>query len=1172
MQKILFFASRKLYGFSGLHKRSNFLFFMRVNLISGILLTLTINLLASNSSLGQNIHTHTVELGITHTTTLKAALQQLEAETGISIFYPSELVGKHSAPMLSSKKRTVAEVLDILLEGKSLDYSQRGKSIVLFEKTEPSGMERDVVQQRTVGGMVVDQSGKPLGGVSVYIRDWQYLPREQRTAVSSTATDENGHWSIPVPNDTTVVVFSFIGYEKQEIRVGNRSKMRVVMLPDQATQIEDVVVTGLFERPKEVYTGAVRSFNQEELQQVAGNNVLTALKSLDPSFQMPENINLGSNPNALPEVTLRGGNSLVDPSGSTSNPFNYQAAPNTPLFILDGFEVSLSRINDLDLTRIKSVDLLKDATATAIYGSRAANGVVVIETVRPQAGDLRVTYTGNMSLESVDLADYNLLNAREKLDIEEQTGVYSFWGDTRIEQQLEHFYNHRLAEVQRGVNTDWLTLPLRVGLGHKHNLYIEGGDEAILYGIGGTYLNTAGVMKGSNRQNILGNAYLSYRKNGLNVRNEVTVTSNIGNNSPYGTFQQYARLNPYWTPYQDDGSLKYFLETVYDGNGNRLTNFDNYNNLDGNTVDPTVRPTNPLYNANLGVTDQTRYTNLMNNTALQWQVNPWLRLTGSLALQFQWDESDRFLPAQHTSFANTPTFEKGSYDKGHGKSTNYDVNLGANFNKAFDKHLLFGTLGFNAQQRKNYTNLYTVIGFPNARLDDITQGLGFREDSRVTGEENFTRLLGSFVNASYAYDNRFLADMSFRLDGSSQFGANNRIAPFWSLGGGWNVHNEPWLKDADWLDVFRLRYSFGYTGSQNFASYLGRTTSRFYNGSDYRGMIGSYLLGFGNDNLSWQKTQKNNFGFDLTVFKRLNIVGNYYIETTRGSIGSVNTAPSSGFTSYSENIGDMRTKGYELYVRYNIINSMANRNNWSVFANLFRVDNEISRLSSTLEALNARADTTFSSVPITRYAVGQSTNAIWAVRSRGIDPATGYEIFEKQDGSLTNIYDPRDQIIIANGRPKLEGTFGTNFEYNGIGANVFLRFRIGGYAYNQTLVDRVENAEVNMYNVDRRVAEERWMNPGDITFFKGLIDYSGRQIMAPTYNSSRFVQRSDLLSLESISVYYRFSDTLNKRLRLSNTRITAFSNELYQWSAIQRERGLDYPFSRTFTLQVSTSF
>lgn len=1143
---------------------------MRVNVICGVLLAVAVNLVSASSSSGQSIHKVKVEMGLNQVQ-LKTALLELEKRARMTIFFPTEIVEQYSVQKLDPGKRTIAQTLDILLDGTPLEYRQTGKNIVLFEKNDISPVESGRIQQdKRIRGFVTDEAGKPLAGVSIMIKDWIKLPRALQNA-SSTATDVNGIWGLNVPSDTTILVFSMIGYETQEIRVGNRNELRIILI-EVTQEIEDVVITGLFERPKEVYTGAVRSFNQEQLQQVAGDNVLTALKSLDPSFQMPENLNLGSNPNALPEVTLRGGNSLVDPSGATTSSFNYQSAPNTPLFILDGFEVSLTRINDLDLTRVKSVDLLKDATATAIYGSRAANGVVVIETIRPKSGDLRVTYTGNMSIESVDLTDYNLLNAREKLNIEERTGVYSFWGDTRTEQQLEHFYNHRLAEIQRGVNTNWMTLPLQTGIGQKHNLYIEGGDDVVLYGIGGTYFNTEGVMKGSSRRNILGNAYLQYRKNGLDVRNDFTVTSNVGNNSPYGTFRQYTRLNPYWTPYNDDGSLKYFLETVYNEDGARLTNFDSYNNLDGNTIDPTNRPTNPLYNASLNLTDQTRYTNLMNNTALQWQVNRWLRLNGSVALQFQWDESDRFLPAQHTSFANTPTFEKGSYDKGHGKRVNYDVNLGANFNKAIDKHLIFGTLGFNAQQVRSYTNLYTVIGFPNARLDDITQGLGFREDSRVTGQEDFTRLMGGFANASYAYDNRFLADMSFRLDGSSQFGANNRIAPFWSVGAGWNVHHEPWLKDVDWLDMFKIRYSFGYTGSQNFSSYLARTTSRFYNGSDYRGMIGSYLLGFGNDNLSWQKTQKNNFGIDINIFNKLNVVANYYIETTQGSIGTVNTTPSSGFSSYSENIGDMRTKGFELFARYNIINSFSNRNNWSVFANLFRVDNEISRLSSTLEALNAKADTTRSSVPITRYAVGQSTNAIWAVRSQGIDPASGYEIFEKQDGSLTNIYDPRDQVIIANGRPKLEGTFGTNVEYNGIGANIFLRFRIGGYAYNQTLVERVENAAVNMYNVDRRVAEERWLQPGDITFFKGLIDYSGRSINLPTYNSSRFVQRSDLLSLESISVYYRFSSELNKRLRLSNTRVTLYSNELYQWSAIQRERGLDYPFSRTFTFQVSTSF
>src|SRR5690606_39148017 len=381
MQKILFFASGTPWRFLSLHRRHSFLFLMRVKLICGVLLTLTINLLASSPTVGQNIRTNTVEFGI-RTATLKAALKQLEEETGMPIFYPTEIVDRYSAPVLSSQKRTIAETLDLLLDDKPLGYSQRGKNIVLFEQRPSSQTSTPRGQQRVVNGQVLGAAGRPLGGVTVYVRNWQSLPRELRN-VSSTATDANGIWSLPVPADTTVLVFSLIGYEKQEIAVGSRNSLVVTMQQDKATQIEDGVVTGLFERPKEVYTGAVRSFNQEELQQVAGNNVLTALKSLDPSFQMPENINMGANPNALPEVTLRGGNSLVDPSGTTTSPFNYETAPNTPLFILDGFEVSLTRINDLDLTRIKSVDLLKDATATAIYGSRAANGVVVIETVRP---------------------------------------------------------------------------------------------------------------------------------------------------------------------------------------------------------------------------------------------------------------------------------------------------------------------------------------------------------------------------------------------------------------------------------------------------------------------------------------------------------------------------------------------------------------------------------------------------------------------------------------------------------------------------------------------------------------------------------------------------------------------------------------------------------------------
>lgn len=1170
MQKFHCFASAEVCSFLRMRLRINFKFFMKVNLICVTLLALGINLIASTPSRGQNTNRTNISL-IFKQKKLKDALAELEKQSGFRIFYPSDIVEQYTASDVNLKNTNIENVLNELLEPTTLSYTIRGERIILKyngnKMVEKQSNERRLdVQQNTVSGLVLNEQGTPIAGATVMIKNWKDLPKNVKW---STASDANGHWSLNIGNTKNLILqISMIGFQQVELPVGGQQQYKIVLKEAKASEIEGVVVTGLFERPKEMYTGAARSFNQEQLQNVSSDNVLTAIKSLDPSFQMPENINLGSNPNALPEVTLRGGNSLMDPNASSSNTFNYNNNPNTPLFILDGFEVSISRINDLDLTRIKSIDLLKDATATSIYGSRAANGVIVIETIRPKSGKLNLTYTGNMTIEAPDLSEYDVLNAMEKLDIEQKIGVYRYsWNST--DQQLQTIYNDRLRAVLSGVNTDWLAQPVRTGIGQKHNLYVEGGKEEIQYGINLNYYNNAGVMKGSNRQTMTGNTFLSYRFKNLMFKNDLTLVSNKGNNSPFGSFKQYAQLNPYWTPLNADGSYKVYLEEIFnEDTGARLTNFDTYDNLTGYTG----RATNPLYDASLNITDQTKYHSIINNFSLEWQAYSWLKFRGTFAYLYQADESDRFLPAQHSSFTETPTFERGAYDKGYGKNQRYEGIFSANFNKTFGKNLVFATLGLNSSHEDNNTQMFRVVGFPNASMNNLTQGLQFQENSKPVGTENIKRLAGMFSNISFAHDNRYLLDFSYRVDGSSQFGSNNRFAPFWSVGAGWNLHSEALFRNTEAIDRLKLRYSFGYTGSQNFDSFYGLTTSRYFTATEYRGMIGTYLLGYGNPDLAWQKTQKNNLGIDVTLFNRFDLSANYYIEKTKGSIASISTAPSTGFIDYKQNMGDLDTRGWELYSKFNIIANSQNRNNWSVFLNLFSVRNKIEKVSNTIAALNKAANEELSSLPITRYAEGQSTTAIWAVPSLGIDPATGYEIYLSRDGRLTNTYNPLDQVIAGDMRADLEGTFGTNFEYNGIGFNAFLRFRFGGQTYNQTLVDRVEDVNTRLYNVDRRVAEERWLKQGDHTFYKGLIDADGYTISTPTYATSRFVQDDNLLSLESVSVYYRFKDASVKKWGMRNTKLTAYSNDVFRMSSIRQERGLDYPFSRSFTLQLSTSF
>lgn len=1096
---------------------------------------------------------------------LRKVFTEIQKQSGYTFFYSDHDLEQAKTITLDVRNAELAQVLSQVFRNQPLTYTIIDKTVVI--KQNPlSALQENVREEPAVqppaeirGKVLDDKTGEPVVGASV---------RNLKTG-KGTMTDKNGAFTITADPGETLEI-TFVGFESKTIIMEPGVHAVTVRMAVTNQSMKEFVVTGIFTRPKQNFTGSSSSFTTEELQKVTNNNLLTALKTLDPSFQLPENINLGSNPNALPEVVLRGGNSLVDPGqAGSANPFNYTSGPNTPLFILDGFEVSLQRINDLDMNRIAKVDILKDAAATSIYGSRAANGVIVIETIRPTDGKLRFTYNGSMVVETPDLTGYDLLNAEEKLELERKANVYvNNFNTTQV--NLYQVYSARLAAVRSGVNTDWLSKPLQTGIGGKHNIYLEGGGNNALYGISATYDQRTGVMKGSDRRNISLNNFLSYRIKSFNFRNDLTLNFNRANNSPYGSFTQYARLNPYWTPYDSSGQLKLYLEDIRDINGNRITTFDAYDNLDGQAVG---RPVNPLYNANLNVVDQTRYQNFMDNFFAQWQAARWLRLSSRFSYQQQKDESDKFLPAQHTSFSSRPTFEKGSYTKGNGENTNIEGMFTADINKAFDKHLIFATLGTNLRETKYNTVSYLVQGFPNARLDQVTLGNRFPDASKPTGSESISRLFGLLSNVSYSYDSRYLLDFSYRKDGSSQFGSNNRFASFWSLGAGWNVHNESFFKGLNYINRLKLRYSFGYTGSQNFPSYLALTTSRYFTSQEYRGLIGSDIIAFGNPNLSWQRTQKNNLGADITLFNRLDIVANYFVEKTQGSIATISTPPSVGFTNYSENIGDVVSRGFEVNTRFNIIQPRGrSRNNWSVYANLFHVNSTIERISNTLQALNKRADTSRTSRPIIRYAEGQSTSAIWAVRSLGIDPANGTEIYLSRDGKIVSLYDPRDQVITGDSRPEVEGTFGTNFELKGIGLNMVFRVRYGGQAYNQTLIERVENVNVRYYNVDRRVAEQRWLKPGDVTFFKGLIDPYGYAISSPTYATSRFVQDDNSVNCESLSLYYRFSDGFNKRFGLENTKFTFYTNNLFQFSSIKRERGLDYPFSHSYTIQLQTSF
>ena len=523
---------------------------------------------------------------------LSEVFNEIKRQTNLSFMFSNDDLKNVPRKDVQIKNVTVDEAMKKCLEGTGLEYELTNNVVVIRK----AAAKIEKAQQVTLTGTVRDKDGQTLPGVSVVIKG---------TSLGG-ATDIDGKYRFTVPlAKDMVLVFSFVGMETKEVVYNGESTLDVTLDPD-VTEMAEVVVTGIFTRKADSYTGAVTTIKKEDLQKVGNQNVLQSLKNIDPSFQVLENNEFGSDPNKVPDIQMRGASNFSDMKDK------YQTNPNQPLFIVDGFEQSIEKVMDMDMNRVASITLLKDATAKALYGSKGANGVVVIETVTPEAGKMRVSYSGNLSIQAPDLGSYDLANAAEKLEIEKRAGVYTDKsGRPNVQQQYDEKYNEYYKEILRGVDTYWLEKPLRVGVGHKHSLNFEGGDDIIRYSIDFSYNKVAGVMKGSDREVISGGFNFQYRYGKFLFRDQLSVTFNKADESPYGAFSEYAKLNPYWRAYNDDGSIREVMGDY------QIANMQGSHPI-----------YNPMVNASLNTKTSTSYTDVTNNFYAEWDAFEGMKVKG----------------------------------------------------------------------------------------------------------------------------------------------------------------------------------------------------------------------------------------------------------------------------------------------------------------------------------------------------------------------------------------------------------------------------------------------------------------------------------------------------------------------------------------------------------------
>ena len=1001
----------------------------------------------------------------------------------------------------------------------------------------------------TVTGVVIDEDSVPVAGAGIVLKG----------TTIGTFTDADGNFTLEtddVPDMT--LEFSFIGMKTQEVKVSPRhgkAKLEIVMEMDQ-NELDQVVVTGIFNRDLESYTGSVVTMKGEDIKKVSSTNIAKAISAIDPSFRVMDNFEMGSDPNRLPDMRMRGTSTLPGGAGASGDLVSlqgeYDTYPNQPLLMLDGFEIDVQTMADLDPDRIASITILKDASATAIYGSKASNGVIVIETLAPRPGAINVTYSGNVRVEIPDLTSYNLMNSEEKIEAEWRAGLYS---QTDLASLRD--YQSRLREVRRGVDTYWLSQPLRTSVQHRHAVTLEGGSQALRYKLYAGLNETPGVMKGSKRSTQTASLDLSYRFNKFLLKNSVTVDNAVGTDSPYGSFSQYALLNPYLRPYDENGNVNKIMQTwnmLYAGDTG------------------TYEVANPMYNATFHSLDRDTSFSIRELFKLEYRPSPAWILQANVSMSKGVSKDEVFRPAYHTAFNDvTDPSLKGDFSRDQSESFNYAVDFTAMYNKVFkEKHFVTANFRYSVEQYKSETFGALVTGFPNDSMDHILFGQKYSEN--MTGSEDTTRSIGAVLTAGYSYMYRYSFDANIRVDGSSQFGRDNRFAPFWSVGFKWDVKNEQFMKSVDWLDDLVLATSYGITGTQGFAPYQSRQVysysdlMKYYLSSDATGIE---LVALGNNQLKWQQTATWNTRLELSLLKgRITARAEYYIKNTENSLTQVTLAPSIGFTSYPSNMGTLQNQGVELNLAYR---NEAKEAYWVISINGSHNTNKLLRISEALAKMNETNANTESVTPLPRYVEGMSTTAIWAVRSLGIDPATGDEILLKRDGTVTSEYDVVDAVVCGDTEPKWQGNINTSFNYMGFGINLGFMYRFGGQMYNSTLVSKVENADLR-YNADRRVLYERWTQPGDVAQYKRLTNSANG---ANTQQTSRFVMNENLFQFSSLSISYRMEKNAYpflQKLRISSMKWSLNVEDIFYLSSIKRERGTDYPFSRQFALSLNLVF
>ena len=949
--------------------------------------------------------------------------------------------------------------------------------------------------QRVITGKVTSVAdGSPLPGVSVLVKG----------TTNGTSADAEGQYRLSIPTSGTVTLaFSFIGLEPQEVTVGSNRSVVNLEMAESATELNQVVVTGYNQTQRKDVIGSIASIKSDVYKDVPVVGVDQALQGRAAGVQVSQS---SGTPGGGISIRIRGNTSI--------------SASNTPLFIVDGVPVQVGAVSGrsfggqqdntlaiINPNDIESLEVLKDASAKAIYGSRGANGVVIITTKRGRNNKTTITADVQRGITQI-IKRPQLLNSTQLLELQREAVTNA--GQDPDKQGL-------IPGVTDGVNTDWIDAVLRQGVLQQYQISAAGGNDRTRFYLSGSARDEEGVQLNNRFTRYSGALNLDHKATsklsfGANINMAISKNNRVkGDNFLDGVYSGAIKSLPYYAPFNEQGQL-------YGPNSTGYAGFPNFN--------PVAQAVLPRF--------VTHGLKMIIGVNADYEIIKNLRFRTKFSMDYNNSEEDQY----ESSATAIGGYLQGVGGKGYGVYiTNTSFTL-------INSNVLTYYLSLNDSHHFNVL-LGNEIIHSEGRSSDVSGRLFPSDDFTYLNSAGIVDAGGSFFaqnglisffgEVKYDYKDRYLLGFTSRYDGSSRFGQNRRFGLFPSASAGWRVSQEKFMENVRFVSDLKLRGSFGLTGNERIGNfqYLGTWASATYNGA-----TGVGPNNLSNPNLQWERTREANVGFDASFWNgRFSVTADAYSNLTDNLLFAEPIPLTTGFGSIQGNIGKISNKGVELTLSSVNVDRAVR---WSSDLNLTHNVNNVAML--------ANQDTLFrgysgNGVGGTNAVLqGQPLGTFWGLKFMGVDPATGDAIYDdvNGDGKIT----PADGQVIGNAQPKLYGGFTNSVSYKGFDLSVFFQFMYGNKILNFTNTSLL-NTGSDIQDNQSIAALRRWKQEGDVTDIP-------RYVLGNTYNSfhsSRFLEDGSYLRLKNISLGYNLPARWVTRAKMSSVRVFASATNLWTLTA-----------------------